>query len=138
MSFNNIFKTHSTDVSKTFGFEITAFPPVKPKYSFLERSFKKSAQVFYEDGYGGYCLERLSSSLEAKVILTPNHWEEDKKDCTLVFTYTDLSFKNKERKEVVKFGENISSQMRWKHKIVWFTDDGDKTIWMNCDEKEKK
>ncbi|MGA2682284.1 MAG: hypothetical protein ABSF44_10865 [Candidatus Bathyarchaeia archaeon] len=138
MSFNHEFKTPSVDVSRIFGFQITAFPPVKPKFTSLERSFNAIDLKFYEDGQGGYYLERISSPLEAKVILSPNLWDEGTKNCELTFTYTDLDLKYNQRKEVVEFGEDISSLINWKHKIVWFTDDGDVTVWKNSDEKRTK
>lgn len=83
-------------------------------------------------------MERISSTLEAKVILSPNLWDETTKKCEISFTYTDLDLKYNRRKEVVEFGEDISSLINWRHKIVWFTDDGDVTVWKNSDEKKKK
>ena len=138
MSFNQNYKSPSIDVSKTFGFEITAFPQVKLKYRNLERNFNGTDLILYEDGKSGYYIERISSTLEAKVNLPPNLWDEKTKDSEITFTYTNLGLKYNKRKEVVEFGEDISSLINWKHKIVWFTEDGDVTVWKNSDEKEKK
>jgi hypothetical protein len=37
MDFNESTKIHPPNVAKTFGFEITVYPAVKPKYKSLER-----------------------------------------------------------------------------------------------------
>ena len=138
MSFNHNFESHPIDVSKTFGFQITVFPPIKPKYTYLERSFNGADLIFYEDGQGGYHLEKISSPLEAKVILSPNLWEEGTKNtriCEITFTFIGLDYKYNSRKEIANFGEEISSVLsNWKQKIVWFTEDGHVTVWKNGDE----
>ena len=58
MPFNHEFKSPSIDVLKTFGFQITAFPPVKPKYESLKQSFDEADLMFFEDGQGTYYLEK--------------------------------------------------------------------------------
>jgi hypothetical protein len=135
MSFKHEINFPSIDVSKTFGFQITAFPPVKPKFASLERYYNGDDLTFFEDGHGGYYLERISSTLEAKVSVLPTLWDEGTKTCEVTFTCTDLGLKYNDRKEVVEFGKDISSLTTWKHKIVWFTEDGDIIMWRNCDDK---
>lgn len=135
MSFNHDFEAPSIDITTIYGFEITAFPPAKLKYASLERKFNGTNLKLYEDRQGEYHLERISSPTEdAEVILSSNLWDEATKKCEIAFTYTDLRFKSNTRKEVVEFGEEISSLINWRHKIVWFTDDGDVTEWKNSDE----
>jgi len=136
MSFNHELKSPIVDVAKTYGFQITAVLQVKPKYTSLERNFNGTNLIFYEDTQGGYHLEKIASPLEAKVILSPNLWDERTKKCEITFTYTDLDLKYNKRKEVVEFGEGISSIINCEHKIVWFTDDGDVTFWKKSDEKK--
>jgi hypothetical protein len=135
VSFKYEINCPSIEVSKTYGFEITAFPSIKPKYASLERCYNGADLVFFEDGTGGYHLERVSSTLEAEVCLSPNIWDEGIKTCEVTFKCTELDIKYHMRKEVVEFGKDISALTTWKHKIVWFTDDGDITIWKNCDDK---
>jgi hypothetical protein len=135
MPINHEFKSPSVDISKTFGFQITAFPPVKPKYESLEQRFDGANLMFFEDRQGTYHLEKLSPPLEAKVTLSPNLWDERTKKCEITFTYTDLDLKYNTRKKVVEFGEDISCLINWKHKIVWFTEEGNVVEWKNGDEK---
>jgi len=79
--FNYDFEYPPIDMSKTYGFEITAFPLVKPKYESLKRRFNGNALVFYEeDKPGVYHLESMSSHIKAKVIVSPNLWEEKTKN----------------------------------------------------------
>jgi hypothetical protein len=122
MPFNYNFESLPIDVSKTYGFEIIAFPSDKPKYESLGRRFKRANLVFSEDGHGGYYLETTSASLEARVNLSPNPWDGKAKKCEITFTCIGLDLKYNSRKELVEFGENISSLINWEHKIVWFTD----------------
>jgi hypothetical protein len=135
MSFNQNFVSSPIDASKIFGFEITAFPPTKPKYETLKRRFKEAGLELYENEQDGYHLEKISTPIEAKVVLSTDSWDEKKKKCEITFTYTDFSLKYKTRKEVAEFGENISSIISWKHKTVWYTEDGDVTIWKNGEKK---
>ena len=129
ISFNRDFKPPSIDTSKTYGFQITAFPPDKPKYESLKHCFSGDDLIFYEDTQGVYHLESKSSPIEAKVTLSPNLWEEQTKTCELTFTYIGLPYKFNPRKEIADFGKDISSRISWEHKIVWFTDDGPVTVW---------
>jgi hypothetical protein len=79
MSFKHEIKCPSIDISKTFGFQITAFPTVKPKFASLERYYNGADLAFFEDGHGGYHLERKSNTLEAKVSVSPTLWGEETK-----------------------------------------------------------
>jgi hypothetical protein len=135
MSFNYEFQ--SPFVRETYGFDIFAFPQDKPKYESLERRFKRANLEFSEDGQGGYCLETISASLEARINLSPNPWDEKTKKCEIAFTCIGLDWKYNSRKELVEFGENISSLINWEHKIVWHTENGDVIVWKNGDEKKK-
>ncbi len=136
MSFNRDFKSPPTDISKTYGFQITAFPPVKPKYKSLERRFNGDDLIFYEDRQGVYHLERTSLPIEAKVTLSPNLWEEPTKTCELTITYVGLEYKYNQRKEIADFEKAISSRINWRQKIVWYTDDGEITEWKDSDEEK--
>jgi hypothetical protein len=135
-SFNLDFKL-PIDVSKTFGFEITAYPPAKPKYESLNRLFNRDNLTFYEVGQGSYHLERTTSLVEATVNVTPNLWEEQTQKSEITIICNNILYRNNFlRKEIVDLAEDISSRMSWKHKIVWHTYDGDITEWKNTD-KEK-
>jgi hypothetical protein len=135
--FNYDFESPPIDISKTYGFEVTAFPPVKPKYESLKRRFNGNDLVFYEeDKPGVYHLESMSSPIEVKVIVSPNLWEEKTKKCEIKFSYIGLPYKYNSRKQIVDFAKDVSSRISWKQKIVWFTEDGEIIIWKNSS-KEK-
>ena len=78
--FNCDFESPPIDTSKIFGFQITAYPPVKPKYTSLCKLFNGDHLTLYEVGQGSYRLERTTSLVEATGNLTPNLWEEQTKN----------------------------------------------------------
>ena len=114
-------------MSELFGFHITAFPPVKLKYGSLKQRFNRGSLSFYEDEQGvyhvEYYVERMSSPIEAKLIVSPNLYEPQTKRPEITVDYVDLRYRYYARKEVVGFAIAISSQMSWKHEIVWCTED---------------
>ncbi|UCH69612.1 MAG: hypothetical protein JSV29_04975 [Candidatus Bathyarchaeota archaeon] len=129
------------DIRKTYGFQITAFPPARPKYKSLKRRFKGDGLIFYENGQGVYHLEyylgRMPSPIETKVIL-PHSWELQTRRCEITITYIGLGYKWNSRKEVFDFANAISSRMHacsWPHEIVWFADDHKRTKWKISKEK---
>jgi hypothetical protein len=71
-----------------------------------------------------YYVERMSSPIEAKLIVSPNRWEPQTKRCELKVAYSCLGYKYYSRKNVVDFAYAISSRMSWEHEIVWFTEHG--------------
>jgi hypothetical protein len=119
------------EISKVFSFEITAFPTVKPKFNSLKRSYDGHGFALSENNQGEYQLENISTHVEAKVTLSPNLYEDQSKDCEITFSCNDIAYRYNEREKVVEFAEDISSRTRWKHKIVWFTDDGSIVEWKN-------
>jgi len=76
----------------------------------------------------------MPSPIEARFNLSPSMGEPQSTRCKLTISYECLSYKYDQRKEVVDFANAISSRLSWKHEIIWFTEDGNKTIWKN---KEK-
>jgi hypothetical protein len=125
------YKFESIDVSKIYGFQITVFLPTKPKYLALERKFNDYDLLFSENGIGQYTIERKTQPIEASVVFSPQAAE--KPSCQITVTYVDLGIKYNSRKEVVDFGIEIISKMSWKQKIVWYTDDGMVTEWIDPD-----
>ena len=133
--FNCDFESPPIDTSKIFGFQITTYPPVKPKYASLFKLFNGDNLILYEVGQGSYRLERTTSLVEATGNLTPNLWEEHTKKCEFTITCNYILYRNYDfKKEIVDFAKDISSRMSWKQKIVWYTYEGDKTEWKNTDE----
>ena len=132
--FNCDFESFPIETSNIFGFQITAYPSVKPKYASLFKLFNGGHLRLYEVGQGEYRFERETSLVEATGNLTPNLWEKQTKKCEITITcdyilYKDYDFK----KEIVAFAKDISSRISWKHKIVWHTYDGDVSVWKNND-----
>jgi hypothetical protein len=134
---DNISFNKEPEISSTYGFEITAFPPSRPKYESLERRFRHGDLSLTETRFGEYNLEGRSS-LEAKLILNPSAWDERNKKCEVTITCTGLSYKYDDRKGIVDFGNYISSLISWKHKIMWFTENNPIIVWKNDDDKKTK
>jgi hypothetical protein len=71
----------------------------------------------------------MRSPIEAtEFILSSNLLEPKKKRYKLTISYGCLGYKKSPRKEVAAFAYAISSHIRWKHEIVWFAEDGKRTI----------
>jgi hypothetical protein len=126
MLFNYDFES-PLDVSEIFGFHITVFPPVKPKYRSLEQLLNGDTFRLYEDEKGyhlEYYFEKESPPIEVKLMVSPNIYESQTQRCEIKVEYVDLRYRNYARRMVVDFANAISSRMTWKHEIVWCTEDG--------------
>lgn len=119
------------DITKTYGFQITVFPPTKPKYTYLVQQFKATDDLELCEDEKGYHLTMSSTPLDIKIDIFPHIWDEKDKQCKITFTYCELNYKNSYRKQVIKLGREISSCMNWKHKIIWFTEEGKITETIN-------
>jgi hypothetical protein len=133
MLFNRDFESSPIDIKNTYGFRIIAFPPVKPKYRSLTRLFNEGGLSFYEDEYEQgvyhmeYYVEGMPSPIETKLIISLTQTKKPQ----INIEYNALGYKKYARKEVFGFANAISSRISWEHKIIWFTEDGKKTIWKN-------
>jgi hypothetical protein len=133
--FNHNFEL-PTDVSNIFGFEITAYPAEKPKFITLDRRFNGDNLTLCEVGQGSYRLERITSLVDARFNVYPSLYEEQSKGCEITIACEYILYKNIFiRTEIVDFAKDISSRISWKHKIVWFTYDGNVTEWKCIGEK---
>ena len=137
INFDCDFKPFHVDVSNTFAFEITAFPPSRPKYESLKWFFNADGLKFYEDEqYAGsyhleYCSEGMLSPVEARFHLSPDIWEPQSTKCRIIISFECLSYKYDQRKGVVDFANAVSSRISWEHEIVWFTENRSITLWKN-------
>ena len=125
------------NVSEIYAFQINAFPQSQPIFDSMSRYLNRDNLTFYEDKekIGAYHLEycshtlKMPSPIEAtEFILSSNLLEPKKKRYKLTISYGCLGYKKSPRKEVAAFAYAISSHIRWKHEIVWFTEDGKRTI----------
>jgi hypothetical protein len=130
MSINDNFEFFSINILKPYAFEIIAFPEEKIKYRNLERIFNDKHLILSEESQGKYLLERRDSSIDAKMIVSPNLYDEQNKQCEITITYAELGIKYSTKK-VVEFAQEISSKMgAWTQMIVWFTDERKFTEWI--------
>ncbi len=120
------------DVQTICSFEMTINPPKKPKYKELKRLLDKYPLAFWEPETGTYRVESKISHIEAPVIVSPNMWEEQAKECKISINYDLLGYRFDRRKDMVKFAEAISIQLScWEQEIVWITDDSKRIVWNN-------